>query len=361
MFRWTDAVDDWRSLTPLDGVRGGDRLESGIKLLLNLAGNCLINQHGDANRTAALLRDASKCEFIVCSDLFLTASARFADLLLPGVSFLESENITAPWLWGDFLGFNNKAVEPPGECRFEYEWLSALAEKLGLGVAFTLGRSHADWLRAMYEETRRREPELPDYDSFRAMGVFRYSKRPPHVAFRENRLDPDRCPFPTRSGKIELFSPAIAGAAFREYFPPIPRYVPPSEGPQDALRERFPLQVVGWHTLRRRHSIHGNNPALEHIEPQRLWMHPRDAAPRGLSEGDAAEVRNGRGRLRVPVHVTEDVLPGVCALSQGAWYAPDAGGTDTGGCINVLTSWRDTPYSHGNTQHSVLAEVRAVL
>lgn len=60
-------------------------------MIFNLASNTLVNQHGDINRTAKLLKDTSKCEFIVCSDLFMTASAKFADLLLPGVSMFEEE------------------------------------------------------------------------------------------------------------------------------------------------------------------------------------------------------------------------------------------------------------------------------
>ena len=51
-------------------------------------------------------------------------------------------------------------------------------------------------------------------------------------------------------------------------------------------------------------------------------------------------------------------MPGVVALSQGAWYAPDENGTDHGGCINVLTSLRPTPYARGNGQHTNLVEVR---
>ena len=55
--------------------------------------------------------------------------------------------------------------------------------------------------------------------------------------------------------------------------------------------------------------------------------------------------------------VTERVMPGVCALSQGAWYRPDEEGTDMGGSINVLTSLRPTPYARGNGQHTNLVEI----
>ena len=114
VYLWTDAVLHGRTMNQLDGVQwinGSEEpvtLESDIKMILNLAGNCLINQHGDINRTAEILRDESKCEFIVVSDLFMTASAKFADILLPGISMFECENITMPWLYTDFLGFNNK-------------------------------------------------------------------------------------------------------------------------------------------------------------------------------------------------------------------------------------------------------------
>ena len=71
-----------------------------------------------------------------------------------------------------------------------------------------------------------------------------------------------------------------------------------------------------------------------------------------------AEIWNDRGCIRIPVHITEDILPGVAALAQGAWYAPDEKGVDTGGCINTLTSLRPTPYARGNGQHTNLVQVK---
>ena len=67
---------------------------------------------------------------------------------------------------------------------------------------------------------------------------------------------------------------------------------------------------------------------------------------------------NDRGRVQIGAHLTDRIMPGVVALSQGAWYAPDKNGTDHGGCINVLTSLRPTPYARGNGQHTNLVEVR---
>ena len=357
-YLWTEAVVRGHELTELDGVTGGEQLQSDIKMILNLAGNCLINQHGDINRTAEILRDTSKCEFIVCSDLFMTASAKFADVLLPGVSMFEGENITQPWQYGDFVGFNNQVIEPMYEGRFEYDWLSEVAEKIGLGPQFTEGRTLGQWLEWCYEDLRRKEPELPDYETFKKAGIWRYQNTPVRIAFADQRRDIDHHPFPTPSGKVELFSPKIWQTRFREFMPAIPRYVDPPEGPNDPLREQYPLQLIGWHTKRRCHSIHDNNQAMHAIDPQALWMHPKDAQARGITEGQQVLIWNDRGRVQIGAHLTDRIMPGVVALSQGAWYAPDENGTDHGGCINVLTSLRPTPYARGNGQHTNLVEVR---
>lgn len=355
VYLWTAAIDGARGLDERDGVRGG-RLESDIKMILNLAGNCLVNQHGDIGRTTALLCDPEKVEFIVCSDLFLTPSANYADLLLPGISMFESENLTVPWKYGNFVGYNNQAVAPLGEGRLEYDWLCEVAEKLGLREAFTEGLSADGWLRRIYDELRQKEPELPPLSELKKAGVYRYRPQPPVIAFQKQREG--AAPFPTKSGKIELYSDTVRHSRYRDFFPAIPRYVEPLEGASDPLREKYPIQLIGWHTKRRCHSIHDGNPALRPLDPQALWLHPRDAQARGIRDGQEVLVWNDRGRLRVPVRITENILPGVAALSEGAWYDPDADGTDRAGSINVLTSLHPTPYAHGNAQHTILVEIQ---
>lgn len=361
VFLWTDAVVRGHEMTSLDGVTAaGDTGEamSDIKMILNLAGNCLINQHSHINRTAEILRDTSKCEFILCSDLFMTASAKFADILLPGVSMFECENITMPWQYGDFLGFNNKVIEPLYEGRFEYEWLSEVAERLGLGKEFTEGKTAGQWLESIYNGLRKEEPELPDYEIFKREGIYRYQNNPVTIAFEKERNNPGQYPFPTESGKIEIFSKKVYETEYQDFFPAIPRYVVPPEGPQDPLALKYPLQLIGWHTKRRCHSIHDNNQAMHKLDPQQLWMNEKDAAARGIRDGDEVLVLNDRGRIRVPVKITHRIMEGVTALSQGAWYKPDKEGTDTAGSINVLTSLRPTPYARGNPQHTNLVEVK---
>ena len=80
------------------------------------------------------------------------------------------------------------------------------------------------------------------------------------------------------------------------------------------------------------------NPLLEELFVQAVWLSPRDAEARGVRDGQAVEVFNARGRIRLPARVTERILPGVVMIPEGAWYEPDGNGTDRGGNPNLLTS-----------------------
>ena len=370
VFLWTDAIDHGKEMNEYDGIRTCDQgifddpkdisLDSNIKMIFNLASNTLINQHGDINRTAKLLKDTSKCEFIVCSDLFMTASAKFADLLLPGISMFEEENITKPWKFTEFLGFNNKVIEPLYECKTEYEWIRELAKGIGLEEEFTEGRDYSQWMSYIYEDLRTSEPELPEYDEFREKGIYKFEEGHYPISFEKEVKDPKHYPFPTPSGKIELLSTKLWKTPMKDFMPPIPRYVAPPEGPQDPLTKRFPLQLSGWHSKCRTHTVHDNNLNLRKLDPQKLWIHPEDAAARSINDGDMVLVYNDRGQLKIPAKITDRVAKGVTTLSQGTWYTPDENGVDTRGSINVLTSQRPTPFARGNGQHTNLVEVQKI-
>jgi anaerobic dimethyl sulfoxide reductase subunit A len=353
-FLWTDAILRGSEMTAeRDGLMGVEKLDANIKLIFNLAGNTLINQHSDVNRTARILRDTSLCEFIVCSDLFLTPSARFADILLPGTSLFEGENIGRPWMEGDYVLYCNKSVEPLFECRFEYDWLSEAARKLGHYEAFTHGGKD---LRGLLEESYNNilgnEPDMPDFETFRKNGIYRYKKKPCFIAFEEN-VRGSR-PFPTPSGKIEIFSPRLHEKNNPLEIPAIPKYVPSFEGPQDPRAEKYPFQLVGWHTKRRTHSTHDNNLDMDRYDPHRVWINSKDAESLDIREDDWVNVSNDRGCIRIQAHVTDRIVRGVLAISQGGWYTPDEEGVDVRGCVNTLSTARPTPLAKGNPQHSNL-------
>lgn len=61
------------------------------------------NQNPDLHQAVRVLEDESKIQFIVASDLFMTPSAKYADLLLPETSFMERWNIGETWGTASYL------------------------------------------------------------------------------------------------------------------------------------------------------------------------------------------------------------------------------------------------------------------
>ena len=335
VFTWTDAI-----------------LQGKIKMLFSIAGNALINQHSDINRTKQILEDETMCEFIVCSDLFMTSSAKHADLVLPATSLLEDENLITPWNQGSFLGVSNQVIPPIGESRFEFEWLREVAEKLDIAEEFSCGHSdYKEWLKQIYEDYR--SADMPSYEELKKEGIYRFPNPPKVVAFEAQRKGEK--PFDTPSGKVEIYSPTLE-AMDDDRIPSVPGYVEVKEGPGKS--EKYPLQLIGWHTKGRAHSVGFHNKELQKRYPQILWMNPADGKVRGLVSEDVVEVWNDRGRMIVPVLLTEEIIEGVVAIAQGAWHQADKEGRDIAGSMNVLTSQEPTPLAKGNPQHTNLVEVK---
>ena len=65
-----------------------------MKFMWNHAGNTVINQHSDVNLTKKILEDDTMLEMLVTFEVAMTPSAKFADILLPGTTGFEAENIT---------------------------------------------------------------------------------------------------------------------------------------------------------------------------------------------------------------------------------------------------------------------------
>ncbi|EPE3185490.1 dimethylsulfoxide reductase subunit A [Cronobacter sakazakii] len=370
MFTWTDAIERGPSMTATaDGVRGKEKLDVPIKMIWNYAGNCLINQHSQINRTHEILQDDKKCELIVVIDCHMTASARYADILLPDCTASEQMDFALDASCGNmaYVIFADQAIAPRFECRTIYDITSALAVRMGVGDTFTEGRTQEGWLRHLYAQSRRAIPELPDFDTFRQQGIFKL--RDPqghHVAYQAFRENPTANPLDTPSGKIEIYSSALADIAAHWQLPegdvihPLPVYSPGFEQVSDPLRAQYPLQLTGFHYKSRTHSTYGNVDVLQAACRQQVWINPQDARARGINDGDLVRVWNARGEARIEAKVTPRIMPGVVALGEGAWYQPDAEGVDHAGSINVLTTQRPSPLAKGNPSHSNLVQLAMV-
>ncbi|EOJ6004644.1 dimethylsulfoxide reductase subunit A [Cronobacter sakazakii] len=370
MFTWTDAIERGPSMTATaDGVRGKEKLDVPIKMIWNYAGNCLINQHSQINRTHEILQDDKKCELIVVIDCHMTASARYADILLPDCTASEQMDFALDASCGNmaYVIFADQAIAPRFECRTIYDITSALAVRMGVGDTFSEGRTQEGWLRHLYAQSRRAIPELPDFDTFRQQGIFKL--RDPqghHVAYQAFRENPTANPLDTPSGKIEIYSSALADIAAHWQLPegdvihPLPVYSPGFEQVSDPLRAQYPLQLTGFHYKSRTHSTYGNVDVLQAACRQQVWINPQDAQARGINDGDQVRVWNARGEARIEAKVTPRIMPGVVALGEGAWYQPDAQGVDHAGSINVLTTQRPSPLAKGNPSHSNLVQLARV-
>lgn len=392
-------------------------LPCNIKAIICHGGNCLTNQHGDVNRAHRVLGDPTKCEFILNIDVEFTDSARYADIVLPDLFRMEQESAMDGDAWGRRIAVSTGELGARFERRGAWNMCVELAKRWGIEDAFTEGRTEGEWIRRLYEGDRERSTGLPTFDRLLEEGLaWRADCAEPFVALADWRSDPDAHPLDTPSGKIELFSEQLAAAAEalrgtpdEGAITPIPTYIP-EWGPAEFAVERpatdgaqepdaelradghgcesvaflpaggrecesdaglpasgrksesntepacdQPLRVFGFHSIARIHSSWGNVPAVSRRMPQVISINPADADARGIATGDLVEASNRFGTLRLPVHVTEDVIAGTIVMPQGAWWQAEgnvAEPIDVGGCINTLTTSRPSPLAFGNPQHT---------
>ncbi len=306
-----------------------------------------VNSLPNVNKIVRTLK-SKKVEFIFIQEQFMTPTARFADIILPTNTFMERNDITTG-VGLAFYGYVSKAIESLGECKSHLEIAALLASRLG--IAYFDGKTEEDWLRNIVENS-----EIPNYDEFKQKGIYHIPLPEPYVAFKKQIEDPANNPFPTPSGKIEIYSQPWAEMN-RPNIPPIPRYIETWESRNDPLITKYPLQLITTHFKRRANAQFDNIPWLRELEPQAALINSADAQARSINDGDIVHVFNDRGKIVIPAKVTERIMPGVVDVPHGAWYDPDENGVDRGGCANVLT--KDVPSPGGAfTSNTCLVQVQ---
>ncbi len=307
----------------VQGTAGG--YPSDIKLLYIAACNPL-NQFPN---TGKVIEGLEAAEFVVVHEQFMTGTARYADILLPVNTFMEKKDIGEPWMSGPWFVYLDKALDPLHESKSDWDICRELAPRLGIDDYEE--KPEETWLEEFWQAT----PGVPDFETFKREGVYKIDMVEPHVAFQEQIEDPQNHPFPTPSGKIEIYSQPLADMD-NPLLPPIPKYVDTWEGLGDPLRSDYPLQLISTHFKTRDHSTFVRVPWLAELEPHGVFLNSDDARARDIRHGDTIRIFNGRGSVILPARVTGRIMPGVVDIPEGAWYDPDIQGRDRGGSANVL-------------------------
>ncbi len=366
VFSMVDAIDRGHEMTEkTDGVTGVEKLPCDIKFVINYAGNCITNQNSDINWVHDVLQDDGKCQFILGSDILMTDSLKYSDVILPDLFRLEQASMIGTGGDGAYMLAGSEPYAPKFERKSAYDAAALIAKALGKEEDFTGGKTQEEWLKECYEQSREKDTALPSYEDAMKMGVYtRKNPKGATIVMESFRKDPIANPLDTPSGKIEIYSEAlathIAAHEFAEddHVTPIPTYVPEWFGAETTTDE-YPLQLSGFHYRGRLHSSWGGVEVLKELNPQEAWINPTDAESRGISQGDTVRIKNEFGETEMLAKVTPRVIPGTVATPQGAWHNADMAGdrVDKGGCINTLTTHRPSPFAKGNPQHTNICQI----
>ncbi len=302
----------------------GDRQ---VRALFVTGGNPLLTMANSGR-----LRDAlGRLELLVTLDIFKNETGSLAHFVLPCTSPLERPDL--PFIFPLMLGLQTKPylqatralLDPPGEARDEATIYLDLCRASGVSLFGSraaqglLGamRAVASWLGR-----RGGQPSLPQ--ELLLSLLLRLCRQPsfrrllgePHGVLRDPHREGDFLPARvlTDDGLVQLASPALLAQARK------------LEG--DFAREQAnagKLKLITRRAVGTHNSWTHNIPAFAAAETNYLYVHPGDAAARGLSEGDIADVTSAVATVRVPVKLLADLMPGTAALPHGWGHQHAAG------------------------------------
>lgn len=281
--------------------------------------------------------------FTVVHDLFLTDTARYADIVLPATSSFENTDLYNSY-WHHYVQLQEPVIPAQGESKSNVETFKLLAEAMGFEEDAFKDREQ-DMIRQALDFTENPYLEGITLESLQQQRFMKLNMEPKQEYLQ--RLT-------TPSGKIELYSARMEEAGL----PPLPTYTPLQEGYDGERRpgeeEVYPLMFISPPNHNFLNSSFGN--ADKHIELEKqplLQIHPQDAEQRGIADRDEVVVWNDRGRYEVKASVTDKMLPGT-VVSQGLWWEQDGKPRRA----NALTSDRLADMGGGAVFFSTVVEVK---
>ena len=312
--------------------------QHGIKAMVGAWGNPF-DQHNMSN----ILKNraaSGELEFIMTSDFQMTTSCLWSDVVLPAPSWYEKYDLTATILH-PYLQLQQPAIKPLFESRSELWIFRELAKRL-----------NPEFEKHFFPELDENAAALKVIEMLLANGgaetagitlemlqqgpVRLHSLAPGdrQVPFYEQVAQ--RKPFPPRSypaplkataqflrsGRIEFYKDEDLFITEGEQLPVHKESYAATEykaNPQ--ARDRYPLRYVTKNSLYRVHSTHSNNSILLELQDNKakVFLHPNEAAARGIASGDLVQIYNDRGRTRAYAVLDPGCSAGTAIFEEGWW------------------------------------------
>jgi len=273
--------------------------------------------------------------FVVGSDVVMTDSLAYADVVLPACSHFEHAELFAAY-GTHWLQRADRVIPPQGDALPNTEIFRRLAARFGFDdPAFraTDAELMDDALDPADARLGGKRPSAIPLDRATPMNVGGGAEEA--ILFKNV--------FPkTTSGKVELASPYLEG----KYGARLPSWRP--------VTSSYPLMLISPASDQRITSTFGGLHVGDGPPP--LEMHPDDARARGLRDGVRVRVWNDLGEVHLPLLVTEIIPRGVVCTLKGAWM----GTTDNGQTISALCPAHHADISEGACYNDARVEVAAL-
>lgn len=342
----------------------GQRLTYPDIKLVHWAGGNPFHHHQDLGR---LRRALARPDTVVVHEPYWTPMAKHADIVLPSTTSLERNDLSCTRN-DPLMVAMQQAVPRYANARDDYDTFTDLAHALGVGNAFTEGRTSGEWIEYLYGQWQgymsTAGVDTPSFAEFWRGGSVSMSTEDDLTYLEDFRRDPIRNSLRTPSGRIEIFSAVVDGFDYDDCLGH-PAWYDRAEWVDGLRAEVFPLHLIANQPRSRLHSQldHGQVSQASKIQGREpLRIHPDAASARGVSDGDVVKVFNDRGSCLAGVIVDIGMRADVVQLSTGAWYDPvdpaDPSSMCKHGNPNVLTADRGaSSLSQGCTGQHVLVQI----
>jgi anaerobic selenocysteine-containing dehydrogenase len=303
--------------------------------------------------------------FTVVSELFITDTAKYADLILPATMQAEQYDIMVTW--GHlYIMLNQPAIAAPGECVANVDLFRRLAKTMGFDDDYwslsddeMLLRSY-DWNAPALEGITL---EVLKKVGYRRLNVGMPDVRAPHA--QGNFKTPSgKCEFAASAAERGNFVVEVWRSGYAQMQPGgavdrVPNYIPSLETNYGKAAKdiRFPLNLVSPKPHAFLNTQYANEISQQRRQGEQLIMiHPKDAAARSIGAGSYVKVYNDRGAFEARAELSEDVMAGLIMTNVGHW----PGLNRTGTAVNSTTPPGHANLGQAGTYSDNLVEVERI-